>query len=282
MTPLEWDHLSFAHVIPWPMSRPPVTLPPEVLIHIFQISGKLESRPGPRMHHGPRTRNGNLATSALVSKAWKEAVYVVLYGDLHHKFLGSTHGAFNRTQKANQDLMGLVRELDVDLVTAAAWTTEWKRGPEGLNCQIAASKRWRDAKPDDAPTIPVENIVSLTLRNMDGRIPDSVVLTMSTCVRKLEHVTLVWSSPQVVSLVPSMVALKSLNLVASYFPSSTPIKPTELLSLRSLSLTGNQHCALDVLGPRLGDLTSLEVSHPDAHLVQTLADRIDVLVGQES
>ncbi|KAK4697655.1 hypothetical protein P7C70_g8178, partial [Phenoliferia sp. Uapishka_3] len=132
-------------------------LPPEILTLIIVTtsathhSKSQENDPRPFVTlydypHSHSARNAILAPLALVSRAFQQATYSVLYADLRLRWLSSTVTLLRVSLSANLDLLGLVRRLEVTAVPYATWHAE--------KVEAAVDKREEDIESDYFQGVP--------------------------------------------------------------------------------------------------------------------------------
>lgn len=111
-----------------PTPLPTLPLPPELLSLVFS---SLED-----------TRNPTLAAAARVSKAWSEAAYRELYGEIRVKWVGRTRKALVRSFEENPDLYDRMRKVTVHFVTMDSWDSEWDTSPGRFEIEAQAEEKW--------------------------------------------------------------------------------------------------------------------------------------------
>ncbi|KAL8286610.1 hypothetical protein RQP46_004138 [Phenoliferia psychrophenolica] len=98
--------------------RRALNYPPEILLHILSYA----SDPYSGEHYiNPIERNADLARFALVGRAFQQATYSVLYGDLRLAWMGDKVKKLQNSFKNDKRLLLLVRRLDAFAVSEDAW-----------------------------------------------------------------------------------------------------------------------------------------------------------------
>ncbi|KAL8286661.1 hypothetical protein RQP46_004189 [Phenoliferia psychrophenolica] len=98
-----------------------LTFPPEVLLHIISFAS--ESLSGEH-YMDLNERNADLASLALVNRAFQEATYSVLYGDLRLSWVADKVKMLFRSFEENHHLLPLVRRLEATALHRTAWIND--------------------------------------------------------------------------------------------------------------------------------------------------------------